>query len=318
MPQQNWLPQDNTIKTEYRGRFAPSPTGRLHLGSLMVAMAVALQAYQHQGSWVLRIEDVDTTRIVAGVEEDIINSLKAHGFQWQEPVFHQTSRFARYQAALEHLIVSGRAFSCACSRTDLKQALIYPGTCREGIPQGRVARSVRLRVPDRVVRFCDQVMGEIEQNLQQDVGDFVIRRADGCFAYQLAVVLDDADQNISEVVRGADLLDSTPRQIFLQESLGLMRPNYLHLPLLEGSDGHKLSKRNFSNPVDSQTPMVGLRLASALLGHWPPDEVQTVDGFWRWAKSNWDMDRIPRMRNIRLGHSEPAVILKHLQQENIL
>ena len=161
-------------------------------------------------------------------------------------------------------------------------------------------------------------MGIFEQNLANEVGDFVIRRADGCFAYQLAVVLDDADQGITEVVRGADLLDSTPRQIFLQETLGLAPLNYLHLPLLVGSDAQKLSKRNFSNPVDNENPLIGLRLASALLGHLPPTEISSVEMFWRWATLHWDLRRVPRMRKIHLGHSEPAVILKHLQQESIL
>lgn len=284
----------------------------------MVALAVALQAHRSKGTWLLRIEDVDTTRIVPGSETSITTSLAAHGFQWQEPVLHQSERSEYYERALQQLLQLGLAFPCACSRTDLPPSGIYAGRCRDGLLPDRTARSFRLRVPDIEVIFQDQVMGLYQQRLAAEVGDFVIRRADGCYAYQLAVVLDDAEQGITEVVRGADLLDSTPRQIYLQQCLGLAQPTYLHLPLLLGEDGRKLSKRNFSNPIRDEQPMIGLRLASALLGHRVPSEIETVENFWEWANLYWNPGKIPRQNEIYLGQSEPAVILKHLQQENIL
>lgn len=302
----------------YRGRFAPSPTGNLHLGSLMVAVAVALQAQRGGGEWLLRIEDVDRARRIPGADQRIRDSLHAHGLNWQGEVWYQSERDAIYQAVMENLLARGLAFDCACSRADLGPAGIYPGHCRAGLAPGQHGRTVRLRLAQRKLGFCDLVQGWFEQDLSTDVGDFVIRRADHCYAYQLAVVVDDAAQGVTEVVRGADLLDSTPRQLYLQEILGYPQPEYLHLPLLIGADGHKLSKRNFSDPLDDTRPLLGLGLVMALMGHRVPSEINELDTFWRWAVATWNPARIPRQREILLGHSDPAVILRQLQQESVI
>jgi len=302
----------------YCGRFAPSPTGDLHLGSLMVAVATALQAHAHAGQWLLRIEDIDEPRVVPGSAERIMGSLRAHGLQWQGEVMVQSERKACYQEALNQLLAQGDAFHCACSRADIPPGGIYPGHCRDGLVPGRAGRAYRLRVDAAQVTFVDTIQGRTEQDLAKDVGDFIIRRADGLFAYQLAVVLDDADQHITEVVRGADLLDSTPRQILLQQRLSLEQPDYFHLPLLLGPDGKKLSKRNFSNPVADKQPLLGLRLVMALMGHNMPPEINSVAAFWAWAARHWDQRLVPRCPSIRLGHTEPAVILQQLQQELII
>jgi glutamyl-Q tRNA(Asp) synthetase len=284
----------------------------------MVAVATALQAHVAGGHWLLRIEDVDETRVVVGSAQRIMRSLQAHGLQWQGEVWIQSQRKARYEQALTQLLTQGDAFFCACSRADLPPGGVYPGTCRDGLPEERSGRAYRLRVDDAQVAFVDTIQGRTEQDLAKDVGDFIIRRADGLFAYQLAVVLDDADQHITQVVRGADLLDSTPRQILLQQRLGLEQPDYFHLPLLLGPDGKKLSKRNFSNPLSDDEPLLGLRLVMALMGHKMPPEIHTVAAFWAWAMAHWDQRLIPRRHSIRLGHTEPAVILQQLQQELII
>ena len=302
----------------YCGRFAPSPTGDLHLGSLLVAVATALQARRAGGHWLLRIEDLDPPRTVAGSARRIMDSLRAHGLHWHGEVVYQSRRFARYQTVVDDLLARGLAFPCACSRADLPPDGIYPGTCRDGLPAGVAGRAVRLRVADAEVGFHDLLQGEYRQHLRRQVGDYVIRRADGLFAYQLAVVVDDAEQGITEIVRGADLLDSTPRQLALQHTLGYARPAYLHLPLLLAPDGRKLSKQNFADPLDNTRPLPGLRLVMALLNHPVPAEISDIERFWQWAGEVWDARRITPRQRIPLGSSEPAVILQQLQQESVL
>jgi len=267
----------------YRGRFAPSPTGALHAGSLVAALASWLDARAHGGVWIVRIEDVDTPRCVPGAERVIIEQLAACGLVSDEPVVWQSQRGALYQRALERLISQGQAYPCGCSRKEIEaalqaqglgrerhQAAVYPGTCRpqNGGPAAKPARAWRFAVPaePRVVHWVDQRLGAQHQNVAAEVGDFILKRADGCWAYQLAVVVDDADQGITHVVRGEDLADNTARQTVLQRSLGLPLPSYRHTPLVRGHNGEKLSKQNGAQPLDLHDPVAALNAAAAVLG----------------------------------------------------
>lgn len=236
------------------GRFAPSPTGPLHYGSLVAALGSYLFARHSGGRWLLRIDDLDRPRVVAGMADDILRTLETLGFEWDGEPVRQSRRTAAYRDALDSLYELGVVYPCGCSRGEIARIasaphgsgdeLAYPGTCRHGMPEGRESRSLRIRVPDAEISFHDGISGEYRQNLRQVCGDFVVRRADGLFAYHLATVVDDAAAGINQVVRGADLLFSTPRQIYLQRLLGLPLPGYFHLPLVTGPDGSKLSKRD--------------------------------------------------------------------------
>ncbi len=256
--------------SEYIGRFAPSPTGPLHLGSLLAAFGSWLMARSVGGRWLLRVEDIDPPREVPGAAEDQLATLRAFGFEADGPVIWQHARAELYRSALDVLLLRGLAFSCRCSRSDLAE---YRGIHRHCVrqPSGH-AEALRLRVADgdtgRVV-FTDRIHGRVEQAVDQEVGDFVLKRADGCWAYQLAVVVDDAAQGITEVVRGADLLDSTPRQILLQRALGLPTPTYAHLPLVVDAEGRKLSKSLAALPIDPRDPLPALRWCWAALGQSP-------------------------------------------------
>jgi len=262
----------------YRGRFAPSPTGPLHAGSLVAALASWLDARSHGGRWVVRIEDVDTPRCVPGADSTILAQLAACGLVADEPPQWQSRRVPQYQATLDRLVAAREAYPCACSRKDIEDALAaqgrprvrgreapYPGTCRGGL-HGRAPRAWRLRVPDGLVHWTDRRLGPQQQDVAHDVGDFVLRRADGLWAYQLAVVVDDADQGITHVVRGEDLADNTPRQIVLQRALGLPTPSYLHTPLVLAADGEKLSKQNGAQALDVTAPLAALQAAASVLG----------------------------------------------------
>ncbi len=277
----------------YRGRFAPSPSGLLHLGSLLAAVASWLEARARHGKWLLRIEDIDPPREVPGAAAKIIAELAAYGLEPDEPVLWQSTRRAAHDAALAALLDSGLAFPCACSRADLEPGGVYPGTCRRGLPPGRAARSIRFKVSGQIA-FDDRCHGRIEQDLDRDCGDFVIRRADGWPAYQLAVVVDDAAQGITDIVRGADLLSSTARQIALQQALRLPSPTYLHLPLVRGADGRKLSKRLGSDPLAGSDRRSALRAVLTLLGQPPPPAIATLDGLWAYALKHWNPGAIPR------------------------
>ena len=284
----------------YVGRFAPSPTGPLHAGSLVAALASWLDARAHHGSWLVRIEDVDTPRCVPGADEVILQQLATCGLLPDAPAQWQSRRGERYHQALDQLVVKGHAYPCACSRKDIENvhaargharerhaALPYPGTCRHGL-QGRAARSRRFNATDfkpkqhpalihkaqaatnlianNIVYWQDRRLGAQQQNVADTVGDFVLRRADGLWAYQLAVVVDDADQGITDVVRGEDLADNTPRQILLQQALGLPTPRYLHTPLVCGDNGEKLSKQNGARALDLTEPLQALASAAQVLG----------------------------------------------------
>jgi glutamyl-Q tRNA(Asp) synthetase len=284
----------------YRGRFAPSPTGPLHFGSLVAALAGYCDARSHGGEWLVRIEDLDEPRSSRSVAMDILAQLEAYGFRWDEPVAWQSERIAMYRAALDDLIGRDLAFPCACTRRQLETAplgaggeRIYPGTCRGGVPPGRSARAWRAAVPDEAIGFRDRLQGWIEQQLAREVGDFVLRRADGVFAYQLAVVVDDADQRITHVVRGSDLLASTPRQIWLQRQLGLATPEYLHHPVAIDARGEKLSKQTLAAPLP-RDPLPALMTAWTFLDQPMPAPVPaSVDAFWQWAHRAWDVRLLP-------------------------
>ncbi|TAG32963.1 MAG: tRNA glutamyl-Q(34) synthetase GluQRS [Polaromonas sp.] len=286
--------------TTYRGRFAPSPTGPLHAGSLVAALASWLDARAHQGQWLVRIEDVDAPRCVPGVDQTIFAQLAAVGLYPDEAPLYQSQRSTAYQDALDQLVTQGLAFACGCTRQDIAQALaasgqarqrhgerVYPGTCRHGL-HGRGARAWRFltensqqKVPppqltqglgaidsiaNQALHWPDRRLGAQSQNVSQAVGDFVLKRADGLWAYQLAVVVDDAAQGITHVVRGQDLLDNTARQIMLQQALCLPTPQYLHTPLVLGGNGDKLSKQNGASAVDTTHPVTALQQAGQILG----------------------------------------------------
>lgn len=239
------------------GRFAPSPTGPLHRGSLVAAVGSWLFARRAGGQWLVRMEDLDTPRVVPGAAEEILAALRRYGLEWDGEVGYQSQRTALYEAALAQLREKGLVYDCGCSRAELQRAAsaplgrepVYPGTCRNGLPPGRMARAVRFRAPEEVIAFDDLLRGRIEENVAEMTGDFVVRRADGVFAYQLAVVVDDAAQGVTQVVRGGDLLSSTPRQIALQRALGYATPEYAHLPLVLNADGTKLGKRDGALPL---------------------------------------------------------------------
>ncbi len=282
-------------ETTYIGRFAPSPTGALHFGSLVAAVGSYLQARAAGGQWLIRIEDLDPPRVVPGSEARILEDLARFGMESDGPIVRQSDRSEAYEAALEALDRAGFLFPCACTRSELPPGP-YPGTCRRGLPPGREGRSLRVRVEDRILRFTDRLQGPQAENLAETSGDFVVRRADGYYAYQLAVVVDDAWQGITEIVRGADLLDSTGRQRHLQEALGLPKPQTLHLPIVLDADGRKLGKRFGADPVERLPTLDALGAALTFLGHQPPAH-GTVAERWDWALAHWDPAHIPPSAN---------------------
>jgi glutamyl-Q tRNA(Asp) synthetase len=285
------------------GRFAPSPTGPLHFGSLVAALASACDARARGARWLVRIEDVDVPRSVPGAAEDILRTLARYGFAWDGPVERQSERAPRYAAALRHLVDAGLAYPCACTRRELEGAplgpggeRIYPGTCREGVPPALASRSqraFRVRVGDAEVSFVDRLQGPQRQRLADEVGDFVVMRADGLYAYQLAVVVDDAAQHVTDVVRGADLLASTPRQVHLARLLGCAVPTYLHVPIAIDRDGQKLSKQTQA-PALPDEPLPELLAAWRFLDQpMPPDAPRDAAAFWRHALGAWTPSRLP-------------------------
>ena len=310
------------MKPNYRGRFAPSPTGPLHFGSLVAAVGSYLDARAQGGEWLLRMEDVDTPRNVPGAAEQILATLEAFGFEWDGPVLWQSQRLAAYAEALAQLQAAGLAYGCACSRKEIADSasqatsqattratiqaaidggLIYPGTCRDGLPAGRSARAWRLRVNDEEIAFTDRVQGRVAQHLARDVGDFVLHRADGLFAYQLAVTVDDDFQGISDIVRGADLLASTPRQIWLQRCLGYTTPRYAHLPVATNAAGEKLSKQTRAPALRPDQAGPGLAAALGFLGQAVPAGLSAagVREIWRWAIAHWVFAQVPQRTAVR-------------------
>jgi glutamyl-Q tRNA(Asp) synthetase len=284
--------------TAYIGRFAPSPTGPLHAGSLVAAMASYLDAKAHHGTWLVRIEDIDEDRTIPGAAEDILHTLEALGMQWDGEVDYQSRRKDLYEAALQQLTT--HVYACGCTRKEIADsrlgiasdgAAVYPGTCRNGLAAGKVPRAMRLRVPDpfdqsECITFEDRQLGHIVQHLAFEVGDFVLKRADGFWAYQLAVVVDDAAQGVTHIVRGADLLDSTARQIYLQRLLELPTPSYLHVPVITNALGEKLSKQTGATALDLLHPLEALIDAVQFLGL-PVTSAKSVQDFWIQAIAAW-------------------------------
>jgi glutamyl-Q tRNA(Asp) synthetase len=295
----------------YRGRFAPSPTGPLHFGSLIAAVASYLEARTWHGQWLLRMEDIDQPREMPGAAAAILQALESFGFEWDSAVIYQSRRDAAYAAALDKLKAAGLVYACACSRREIADSalhgidgLVYPGTCRDGLPSGKEARAWRIRTQDREIAFDDALQGTISQNLYRDVGDFVLKRADGLYAYQLAVAVDDDEQGITHVVRGADLLDSTPRQIYLQQMLGLATPAYAHVPVAANARGEKLSKQTRALALDIKNPVPQLWQALQFLGQQPGPALQraSLAELWQWAASHWRLTAIPQQRLIVSDH----------------
>ncbi|MCB1921134.1 MAG: tRNA glutamyl-Q(34) synthetase GluQRS [Candidatus Competibacteraceae bacterium] len=287
------------------GRFAPSPTGPLHFGSLIAALGSFLEARAQGGQWLVRIEDVDAPRTAPGATEAILRTLESCRLFWDGAVWYQSRRTERYQAALEALSHAGQVYPCTCTRRELAGcprgrdgSSLYPGHCRTGPRRPERPHAFRLRVTDARLTFHDAVQGEYHQCLESEVGDFVIRRADGLFTYQLAVVVDDADQGVTEVIRGSDLLDSTPRQLYLQGLLGLPTPCYGHLPVAVDERGDKLSKQTHAPPLDERNPGPALWDALRFLGQQPPTDLLNAPPaeLLNWARAHWRLERVPSVR----------------------
>lgn len=292
----------------YVGRFAPSPTGPLHYGSLLTAVASYLDARRAGGRWLLRIEDIDPPREQPGADQLIIKALERYGFEWDGPIIYQSSFHERHKAIVEDLIEAGLAYPCSCSRRDLAHmprgpmGAIYPGTCRGGCDADDVA--IRIRTSKVSIDFMDRLQGRQSQRLELESGDFVILRRDGLIAYQLAVVIDDADQGITDVVRGVDLLSSTTRQMHLQRLLGFDTPRYAHIPVVEHPDGSKLSKATGAAPIPADDVSAVLHATLTALGQRPPNRLATERAsiIWDWAIKHWNPDALSRQQNIALQH----------------
>jgi len=288
----------------YVGRFAPSPTGPLHFGSLVAAVASYLQARTQGGRWLLRIEDIDPPREQPGASEEIVEALQRYGFEWDGDIIFQSSNNAAHESALATLIDQGLAYRCRCSRRDLINAprgtlgVIYPGTCRNGCGAGDAA--IRLRTNDAEIAFEDGLQGRIAQHLESESGDFVIRRRDGLIAYHLAVVVDDELQGVTEVVRGIDLIDSTPRQIYLQSLLGYRTPHYVHIPVITHADGDKLSKLTGAPGIPLDSVSKTLCAAFRALRLEPPATLATasLSDAWFWARNAWQIEKLLGCKSI--------------------
>lgn len=289
----------------YIGRFAPTPSGPLHFGSLIAALGSYLQARSQQGQWRLRIDDIDPPREQPGAADDILRTLERYGLYWDGEVVYQSQRYAAYENALERLHQQNLLYPCGCSRKEIQQAgrdgpfgWIYPGTCRNGLAHDRSSLAIRIRTDERTIRFDDAVQGPQQVGLAQDIGDYVLKRADGLWAYQIAVVVDDAEAGVSEVVRGADLLDSTPRQIYLQQCLGLSTPHYAHLPVAT-HHGQKLSKQNLAPAITRDIAAPLLNRALVFLGQdaVTPDKPEFMLAE---ALAHWRLETVPRQAAIAL------------------
>lgn len=310
MPSDSALPTAVPPRGIYRGRFAPSPTGPLHFGSLVAAVGSYLEAQKAGGRWLVRIDDLDPPREVPGAADVILRTLERLGFAWDETVLYQSTRAAAYEAALQRLRTMGRAYACSCSRSELEstghpapgEELRYPGFCRQQPRRAGGPHAYRFRVPPAAVGFRDALQGDISSDLEASIGDFVIKRRDGLFAYQLAVVVDDAAQGITHVVRGADLLLNTPRQIALQQALGLPIPAYMHLPVAVDAMGQKLSKSSGSTAVDGLPPQRALWQALVFFGLRPPAALMNarLEEIWRWALQHWPPRSLAGLRTIEV------------------
>jgi len=296
----------STAPAEYVGRFAPSPTGPLHFGSLLAAVASYLQARTQNGQWLLRVEDIDPPREPPGSDRLILAALEQYGFEWDGPVTYQSANTSRHEELLQDLIKAGHAYPCSCSRRDLANfsqgalGTIYPGTCRAACRETDV--SYRLRTTDVVVEYHDALQGLQQQRLESESGDFVIKRRDGLIAYHLAVVVDDFDQGITEIVRGIDLLETTPRHIFLQRCLDFSTPSYVHIPVVKNAAGQKLSKLTGAAAISSKRTNQTLVAALQALRQRPPESLaeSALDDIWNWAMKNWNISTLQGQESIPL------------------
>ena len=301
---------DTAISTKYKGRFAPSPTGPLHLGSLIAATGSYLQARQHKGTWRVRIDDIDPEREVPGASDDILRTLECYGFEWDGPVIYQRQQLERHQTSLSSLAQTDRLYACTCSRklineqaNALGQAGVYPGTCRHQTQPVEQPHALRVNTLGAEIIFQDSIQGQQRYSLETCGGDFVVRRADGFIAYQLATAIDDCAEGYTEIVRGADLLDSTPRQIFIQNLLGLHSPAYCHLPVLVDAEGNKYSKQTYAEPLSRKTPSRYLWTVMHFLGQEPPLELRntSLTELWGWAVQSWKIKAVPVKKNLSLA-----------------
>lgn len=292
------------LNNNYRGRFAPSPTGELHFGSLVAAVGSYLQAKSQQGQWLVRIEDVDQTRTVANSARQILQTLEKLGFEWDESVIYQSHRTEIYHSYLQQLENKHLVYPCDCSRNKLKQEIsnkgIYPGYCREKNSTMTPPYALRCKTGTETVTIHDQIQSQQSVSLQKDCGDFIIKRRDQFIAYHLAVVVDDAEQGITDIIRGADLLSSTPQQIYLQQKLELATPNYGHLPVAMHHNGRKLSKSHQDLALNTSQPSEVLTQAMVFLGQSPPEYLSqsTLLDFWDWAIQNWDLSQVKSSQEI--------------------
>ncbi|MGH8502278.1 MAG: tRNA glutamyl-Q(34) synthetase GluQRS [Gammaproteobacteria bacterium] len=299
----------------YVGRFAPSPTGPLHYGSLIAAVGSYLQARSRAGLWRVRIEDLDPPREQPGAAANILRTLEAYGFRWDGEVMYQSRRLPSYRAALGGLVRARNAYYCNCTRKRVEAdgnpgafGMIYSGACRDRRWAPGRGRSLRVVTHDQPIRFCDENFGDCCQRLESQIGDFIVCRADGYIAYHLAVVIDDAEQGVTQVVRGTDLLDTTARHIYLQQLLQLPTPSYLHLPVAVDRLGFKLSKQTRARALPLHDPRPGLVAALKFLNHQPPAEIATarLDDIWHWAVTHWSASRLPKARAIAPLDNEPS------------
>lgn len=302
----------------YCGRFAPTPSGPLHFGSLVTAVASFLHAKTRNGRWLVRIEDVDTTRTVSGAAATILKQLEAAALYWDGEVVFQSERNRIYQDVLAELMATGVLFSCDCSRSRLMEgrrraqdgSTLYPGTCRGSVVEFGSPKAIRLQAGDGEIVWTDTIFGRHAQNLGRDVGDFVLKRADGCFSYHLAVVVDDERQGVTTVVRGSDLLESTPRQIYLQNLLGFRRLSYAHMPLVQNEEGEKLSKQTRSPAVDCGVMSDELWKALRFLGQDVPAALrrESTELILAWAIDNWNEKEIPRKLGVGISDNFGGVL----------
>lgn len=288
----------------YVGRFAPSPTGPLHFGSLVAAVASFLEAKSHQGKWLLRIEDLDTPRVQTGAADNIINTLAAFGFEWDGDIVYQSQRNDAYFNAFNSLKDKQLIYPCTCTRKEIAdssaqtgiEGFIYPGTCLNQAIKPNAPIAWRIKTVNKLIRFNDAIQGNIAQNLEIDIADFVLKRADRLFTYQLAVVVDDAEQGVTHVVRGADLLNSTPRQIYLQTLLNYNTPNYAHIPIATDITGQKLSKQSLAKRLSTTETSASLFDAFDFLNQNPPSGLgrENIATCWEWALAHWNSAHIPK------------------------
>lgn len=292
--------------SKYVGRFAPSPTGPLHFGSMVAALGSFLQARNLDGTWLLRIEDIDPPREVPGASYQILRLLESYKLFWDNEVLYQSTRTDAYLDALSDLSSRNLLYDCGCTRKEICDAgitsrygSVYAGICREGLKKGKQPRTLRVKTHNTPIEFADKILGPYSQTLEIDFGDFIVRRADNLFAYQLAVVVDDGEQGVTEIVRGSDLLDNTPRQIHLQRLLNIDTPSYAHLPIALNSQGQKLSKQTGARSVEDSRPQEVIISVMSFLGLEPPKELEecSIDDILMWGIRNWDLNKVP-VRNI--------------------